>query len=53
VINFGASLGKAKQSLPTPDEITRTETEKAEGDGPKLRIAKVKAGGVIVLNFVL
>ena len=34
-IDFGASLGIAEKSLPTPDEVAGSETEKADRDGPK------------------
>src|ERR1700756_4593623 len=36
-IDFWASLRIAKKSLPTPDEIAGSETEKADRDGPKRR----------------
>src|SRR5260370_4471723 len=41
-IDFGASLGIAEKSLPTPDEVARSETEKADRDGPKRRTSKRK-----------
>src|SRR6266852_8753545 len=42
-IDLGAGLGIAKESLPTPDEVARAETEKADSDGPKRRNSKCKA----------
>src|SRR5258708_20910123 len=39
-IDFGASLGLAEKILPTPDEVARSETEKADRDGPNRRTTK-------------
>jgi hypothetical protein len=41
-IDFGADLGIAGKSLPTPDEVAGSETEKADRDGPKWRTSERK-----------
>src|SRR6266478_8953612 len=39
-IDFWASLRIAKKSLPTPDDVASSETEKADRDGPKRRASE-------------